>query len=436
MIEDFISGRRKIAVVGLGYVGLPLCISFGKVFDGVIGFDISESRIKGLLSGVDHTGEVSIDDMKKTSVDFTSNPEKLREAHIIIIAVPTPVDLHKIPDLKPLKSASEIIGKHMIKGVIVVYESTVYPGVTEEICGPILEQFSGMKAGVDFKLGYSPERINPGDKTHTLENIVKVVAGQDMETTELLAGIYGKVAKAGIYRAPDIKTAEAAKVIENIQRDLNIALINELSVIFHKLGIDTREVLEAARTKWNFLFFEPGLVGGHCIGVDPYYLTLKAQEVDYHPDVILSGRRINDHMGKYIAEQTIKELINADICFTGNKILILGCTFKENIKDVRNTRVVDIYDELKEYGIGSFIYDPEADRNEFKLEYGIDLLDSPEDHSPYDGIIVAVRHQIFNKYSPEYLKSLCKSKSPVFIDVKGFLNKNSLVSVGFKYWRL
>jgi UDP-N-acetyl-D-galactosamine dehydrogenase len=435
MIEDFISGKKKIAVVGLGYVGLPLCVGLGKVFKGVIGFDISESRINELKSGNDWTLEVSSDEIKKTSVDFTANPQTLKNAGVIIIAVPTPINSHNIPDLRPLESASEIVGSNMSRGVVVVYESTVYPGVTEEICGSILEKYSGMKAGIDFKLGYSPERINPGDNVHTLENIVKVVAGQDNETTELLSEIYGKVVKAGIYKAQNIKTAEAAKVIENIQRDLNIALINELSIIFHKLGLDARDVLDAAKTKWNFLPFEPGLVGGHCIGVDPYYLTFKAQEVGYHPEVILAGRRINDYMGKYIAEQTIKELIKAQVAVKGSKVLLMGFTFKENVKDVRNTRVIDIYNELKEYGVSPFVYDPEADKDKVNSEYGIGLIKSLDEFSPYDGIIVAVKHNEFNKLSPEYLRSIC-NENPVVIDVKGLFNGNVLKTSGFRYWRL
>ncbi|HKN18784.1 MAG TPA: nucleotide sugar dehydrogenase, partial [Dissulfurispiraceae bacterium] len=311
MVEEFVSGEEKIAVVGLGYVGLPLCMSFGKVFKKVIGFDRDAVRIEELSSGYDRTSEVSPEELKHTGAEFTADPARLKEAHVIIVAVPTPVNSHKIPDLGCLKAASETIGANMSPGTTVVFESTVYPGVTEEFCGPLLEDISGMKSGIGFKLGYSPERINPGDKAHSIENIVKVVSGQDAETLALLSGLYGKVTKAGIHRAPNIKTAEAAKVIENIQRDLNIALVNELSIIFHLLGIDTNDVLAAAKTKWNFMPFVPGLVGGHCIGVDPYYLTYKAQEAGYNPEVILAGRRINDYMGKYIAEQTIKELIQA-----------------------------------------------------------------------------------------------------------------------------
>jgi UDP-N-acetyl-D-galactosamine dehydrogenase len=338
--------------------------------------------------------------------------------------------------LRPLESASETVGRHLARGAVVVYESTVYPGVTEDICGPILERNSGLTAGKDFALGYSPERINPGDKRHNISSIVKVVAGQDRETTDLLAGIYGSVAKAGIHRAPDIRTAEAAKVIENIQRDLNIALVNELSIIFHRLGIDTGKVLEAAATKWNFLPFQPGLVGGHCIGVDPYYLTFKAQEVGYHPEVILAGRRINDYMGKYIAGQTIKELIKSGTAVKGSRILIMGFTFKENVKDVRNTRVIDIYNELKEYGVQPFIFDTEAEKSEVKAEYGIDLITAPKDSCPYEGIIAAVKHQKFSEFSVEYLRSVCNA-NPVLIDVKGVYDADAAIASGFcSYWRL
>ncbi|MBF0557487.1 MAG: nucleotide sugar dehydrogenase [Nitrospirae bacterium] len=436
MLDEFISGKKKIAVVGMGYVGLPLCIGLGKAFKGVIGFDISDSRIKDLKSGTDRTEEVSAVDMREASVEFTSRPERLREAAVVIIAVPTPVSSHNMPDLKPLESASETVGKHLAEGAVVVYESTVYPGVTEEVCGPILERHSGLMSGRGFRLGYSPERINPGDKQHSLESIVKVVAGQDNETTDLLAGIYGKVVKAGVHRAADIRTAEAAKVIENIQRDLNIALVNELSIIFHHLGLDTSKVLEAAGTKWNFLPFKPGLVGGHCIGVDPYYLTFKAQEVGYNPEVILAGRRINDYMGKYIAGQAIKELIKTGSTVNKSRILIMGFTFKENVKDVRNTRVVDIYRELNEYGVQCFIFDTEADKAEVKEEYGIDLIGTPKDFSPYDGIILAVRHEKFSKFSIKDLRAICNA-SPVLIDVKGVFEAGSAAAAGFsRYWRL
>ncbi|MCC6347212.1 MAG: nucleotide sugar dehydrogenase [Nitrospirales bacterium] len=436
MTEDFVAGRKGIAVVGMGYVGLPLCISMGKSFGRVIGFDISTARIRELQEGQDRTLEVSPEDIAAASVLFTTDPAELKEASVIIVAVPTPINSHNIPDLKPLQSASEIVGRNLSRGAVVVYESTVYPGVTEDICGPLIEKHSGLKAGKDFTLGYSPERINPGDKVHTVENIVKVVSAQDSGTTELLAAIYGKVIRAGIYQAHDIKTAESAKVIENIQRDLNIALINELSIIFHRMGIDTMKVLEAAGTKWNFLPFRPGLVGGHCIGVDPYYLTFKAQEVGYHPEVILAGRRINDYMGKYIAEQTIKEMIKAGTAVKGSRVLILGFTFKENVKDVRNTRVVDIYQELREYGVIPFIHDPEAEKEEVREEYGIELIGNLHEFCPYSGIIAAVRHDKFNGITPAYLRSLC-GNAPVLIDVKGCFDGEVCEASGFgRYWRL
>lgn len=435
MIEDFISGKKKIAVVGLGYIGLFLSIGFGKIFQKVIGFDIDEKRVGELKAGYDKNREVSEEDLKIGSIEFSSNPLNLRDAGIIIIAVPTPVSSHKIPDLEHIKKASQIVGGNLSKDSIVVYESTVYPGVTEEICVPILERCSGLRCGIDFKIGYSPERINPGDKVYTLESIVKIVAGQDTETTDFLAKVYGDVVKAGIYKSPDIKTAEAAKVIENIQRDINIALVNELAIIFNKLGIDTIEVLNAAKTKWNFLPFAPGLVGGHCIGVDPYYLTFKAKEAGYNPEVILSGRRINDCMGKYIANQTIKELIKAKVSFDDIKILILGFTFKENIRDIRNTRVREIYNELLDFGVRPFIYDPHADNDEVFCQYSIELIKDLDACTPYDGVILAVKHDIFKDISPDYLRSLCRAES-VLIDVKGFFERESFESRGFRYWRL
>ncbi|MDO8747236.1 MAG: nucleotide sugar dehydrogenase [Thermodesulfovibrionales bacterium] len=435
MIDHLLKGEKAIAVVGLGYVGTPLAIEFGKVVGKVIGFDIRKQRIEELSTANDITGEITAEDLKNTRVDFTIDPKRLREASVIIIAVPTPIDKYKIPDLKPLESASRIVGENIQRGAVVVYESTVYPGVTEDFCMPIIEQYSGMKCGKDFKIGYSPERINPGDKDHNLTNIVKVVAGGDIETTELLAKIYELIVKAGIHKAPDIRTAEAAKVIENIQRDLNIALINELAIIFHKLGLDTRDVLDAASTKWNFLRFEPGLVGGHCIGVDPYYLTFKAQSLGYHPEVILSGRRINDSMGKYIAEQAIKHLIKSNKAVKGSKILILGFTFKDNVKDIRNTRVIDIYNELKEYGVEPHVHDPHASHKDVSAEYGIKLMQTSEYESPYDGIIIAVKHREYADYSMEYLKGLCNSNASI-IDVKGIYRKNEALKAGLNYWRL
>ncbi|MEK7308390.1 MAG: nucleotide sugar dehydrogenase [Nitrospirota bacterium] len=434
MIEDFLKKRKSIAVVGLGYVGLPLAVELAKVFN-IIGFDIKKQRIDELSKGIDSTGETSKKELKSLKIVFTNNPNKLLDASVIIIAVPTPIDEHKIPDLLPLKSASEIVGKYLRKGAVVVYESTVYPGVTEEICIPIVEKFSGMRCGRDFSVGYSPERINPGDKTHRLSNVIKVVSAQDKKTTDLLAGIYGAVVKAGIHKAPNIKTAEAAKVIENIQRDLNIALVNELAIIFNRMGLDTKAVLDAAATKWNFLPFQPGLVGGHCIGVDPYYLTFKAQSIGYHPEVILSGRRINDNMGKYIADHTIKQLINSGRPVKKSKILILGLTFKENIRDIRNTRVIDIYNELRGYGIDAYVYDSYVDKEEAYKEYGLALIQKPESKKPFDGIILAVKHSEFRRYPLGYLKKLCNGQ-PVLIDIKAFFDRDLAVKAGFHYWRL
>lgn len=434
LFKEFLKGKRSVAVTGLGYVGVPLMVELARLFR-VIGFDTDSERIKELSRGFDRTGEANKKDLSSPNISLTDNPHELRNALVIIIAVPTPIDEHKIPDLSPLKSASEIVGKNLQKGAVVVYESTVYPGVTEEICVPILEKTSGMKCGKDFKVGYSPERVNPGDKTHCLTNIVKVVSAQDRDTLNLLSSIYGSVVKAGIYKAPDIKTAEAAKVIENIQRDLNIALVNELAIIFNRMGIDTKEVLEAASTKWNFLPFQPGLVGGHCIGVDPYYLTFKAQAVGYHPEVILAGRRINDNMGIYVAENTIKQLIHSSRSVKDSKILIMGLTFKENIRDIRNTRVIDIYNELKGYGVDVSVHDPHADKTEVYREYEIPLLESLEDKKPYDGIILAVSHRAYHKLTLKYLKKLCNG-NPVLIDVKAFFNKERAIESGFNYWRL
>ena len=434
LVKDFLNYKKSIAVVGLGYVGLPLAVEFAKVFN-VIGFDIKKHRINELSLGIDSTGETSKKQLQSSKIDFTNDPRKLRLSSIIIIAVPTPIDEHKIPDIYPLKSASEIVGRYLQKGAVVVYESTVYPGVTEEICVPIIEKFSGLSCGKDFKVGYSPERINPGDKTHGISGIVKVVSAQDKKTTDLLAWIYGSVVKAGIHKAPDIKTAEAAKVIENIQRDLNIALVNELAIIFNRMGIDTKSVLDAASTKWNFLRFEPGLVGGHCIGVDPYYLTFKAQSIGYHPEVILSGRRINDNMGRYIAANTIKQLINSARSVKKSKILIMGLTFKENISDVRNTRVIDIYNELKEYGVDVFVHDPHADKKEVFNKYGLSLIQKPESKKPFDGIILAVKHNEYCKYTLAYLKKLCNG-NPVLIDVKTIFKREEAIKAGFHYWGL
>ncbi|WP_457642111.1 nucleotide sugar dehydrogenase [Persephonella sp.] len=427
----------KICVIGLGYVGLPLAVLLDKKFN-VIGFDINPKRIEELKQGYDRTKEISTEELRNSNIDFTDNPAKISEAKVIIVTVPTPIDKHNTPDLRPIRSASKTVGKYMQKGSIVVYESTVYPGLTEEECVPILEKESGLKWKKDFNVGYSPERVNPGDKEHTIDKIKKIVAGDSPEITEFLAELYGSVITAGIHKAPDIKTAEAAKVIENTQRDLNIALMNELSVIFNKMGIDTRAVLEAASTKWNFLRFEPGLVGGHCIGIDPYYLTFKAQAIGHHPEVILAGRRINDYMGKFVAENTVKNLIKAGKSVKGSKVLILGLTFKENIADIRNTKVIDIYKELKEYGIEVFIHDPFAHPEEVKEEYGIDLLYNIKNEAPYDAVVVAVKHKPFIEELDfqKYKKLMSDNSKPILIDIKGLYDKNKAQKEGFLYWRL
>ena len=432
--DDFLNKKEKIAIVGLGYVGLPLAVHLAKPFD-VIGIDTDKLRVAELENGKDRTGEVGQDDLAKANIKFVSDPGIIKEARVVIVTVPTPIDQNKNPNLKPIKNASRMIGENMSAGTVVVFESTVYPGVTEEICVPIMEEHSGLTCGSDFTVGYSPERINPGDKEHSLATIVKVVAGQDEKTAELLSQIYGKVITAGIHMAPDIRTAEAAKVIENIQRDLNIALMNELALIFNQLGVDTNEVLRAANTKWNFLKFEPGLVGGHCIGVDPYYLTYKAEEIGYYPTVILSGRRVNDYMGKHVAEQTVKRLIQAGKPVKGSKVLILGITFKENIKDIRNTKVVDIINELTEYGIDTYVHDPYAIADEVKAVYDIKMIDDPDKFKPYDAIIFAVKHEKLLKYDLAALTGMAAEK-PVLVDVKSIFNKSDAENSGFIYWRL
>ena len=430
--EDFLEGKEKICIVGLGYVGLPLAVLLGRKFK-VLGFDIDERRVEELRKNTDRTGEVSREELERSDVEFTTNPREISECRLVIVTVPTPIDVHKIPDLRPLKSATKTVGKNMKPGTVVVYESTVYPGVTEEVCVPLLERESGLKWKEDFFVGYSPERVNPGDKKHTIEKIVKVVSGDTPKTAELLEKVYGSVIKAGIHRAPNIKTAEAAKVIENTQRDLNIALMNELALIFHKLKIDTRDVLEAAGTKWNFLKFEPGLVGGHCIGVDPYYLTFKAQEVGHHPEVILAGRRINDSMGKFIAESAVKLMIKEGKQVLNSKVLIMGITFKENIRDIRNTRVTDIYNELLSYGVKPFVYDPLAYPEEVEREYGITPINSVEEGAPYDAVIVAVKHDQFKELKPKFFKKISKTK-PIVLDVKGIYDREEFRDIIL--WRL
>ena len=425
--------KRRIAVVGLGYVGLPVAVAFGKR-GPVIGFDINKAKVEELRRGEDRTGEVSKADLLNAQVTFTDDPSALKTADFIIVAVPTPINAALQPDLTALMRASELIGTHLKAGTIVVYESTVYPGATEEICGPILERCSGLRCGTDFKLGYSPERINPGDKEHTFERVVKVVAGMDADTLEVVAQTYAAVVAAGVHRAPSIKVAEAAKVIENTQRDLNIALMNELALIFHRLGIDTAEVLEAAGTKWNFLRFTPGLVGGHCIGVDPYYLTTKAESVGYHPQVILAGRRINNGMGVYVAEQTIKSLSRKGTPPAGARIAVLGLTFKEDVPDVRNSRVPDIVAELRQYGVEVTVHDPLVDSADADREYGIRLAawDSLKD---FDGIVLAVPHRAYREKGNAALLRILKDNRGVVMDIKGLLDPRSLPP-GIAYWRL
>ncbi len=437
LYENLLSKNEYLSVIGLGYVGMPIAVAFAKKIN-VIGFDINRKKIDQYLNGIDPTKEVGDDIIRDTKVIFTNKEIDLQKAKFHIIAVPTPINSDKTPDLKPVIGASTILGKNLTKGSIVVYESTVYPGVTEEICIPILEKESGLKCGRDFKIGYSPERINPGDKNHTLSNIVKIVSGMDSETLEIIAQVYELVVQAGVYKAQSIKVAEAAKVIENSQRDINIAFMNELSIIFNKMGIDTKAVLQAASTKWNFLNFYPGLVGGHCIGVDPYYLTYKAEQLGYHSQVILAGRRINDDMGKYIASSTIKSLIKADISIKEAKIAVFGITFKENCPDIRNSKVADIIEELKEYGISPYVCDPNADEEETFKEYGVKLIQLDNVRN-MDCIIIAVSHRQFaelsaNDYKIFFNPDVCRKK--VIVDVKGILSKDEVEQSGYMYWRL
>lgn len=428
-INDILSDRKKIAVIGLGYVGLPVAVAFGKLVP-VIGYDISKRKIDLLKKNIDPAGEISSEDLQKASIEFSDDPEVLANASVYIVTVPTPVDSHKVPDLEPLKNASHTIGQYLKPGDIVVYESTVFPGCTEEICIPILERTSGLKANKDFFYGYSPERINPGDKVHTLENVVKVVSGSTPETTNFLADLYRMVVKAGIHKAPSIKVAEAAKVIENTQRDLNIALMNELSIIFDRMNINTYDVIDAASTKWNFIKFTPGLVGGHCIGVDPYYLTYKAQQLGYNPQVILSGRRINDEMPLHVASRAIQILAEKGISALGSRILVMGVTFKENVKDIRNSKVFDLIRELRNYGAYVDVVDPIADPEEVEHLYGETLIPEPKDK--YDMVIVAVAHNQFKHLDMNHFRSILHDNS-VLIDLKGIYRRQE---IPFKYWTL
>lgn len=434
LYEDLLSGKEKLSLVGLGYVGMPIAVAFAKKIK-VIGFDLNKAKIELYKSGIDPTREVGDEAVKNSSVEFTADETKLREAKFHIVAVPTPVNDDHTPDLTPVEGASEILGRNLTRGSVVVFESTVYPGVTEDVCVPILERESGLKCGEDFKIGYSPERINPGDKVHRLETIMKIVSGMDDITLDTVARVYELVVRAGVHRAESIKVAEAAKVIENSQRDINIAFMNELSIIFNKMGIDTQSVLKAAGTKWNFLKFYPGLVGGHCIGVDPYYLTYKAEMLGYHSQVILAGRRINDDMGKYVAQNAVKKLISADKSVKGARVAILGFTFKENCPDTRNTKVIDIVNELREYGIEPVICDPEADSAEAKRLYGIEFKDISSVKDA-DAVILAVAHDEFKKFTIDDIGAFFGEGRKVLLDIKGLLDRKEYENAGYIYWRL
>lgn len=434
LYEELINRETKLSLVGLGYVGMPIAVAFAKKLD-VVGFDLNAQKIELYKSGVDPTNEVGHDAIRATTVDFTADETRLREARFHIVAVPTPVNDDHTPFLSPVESASAIVGRNLTKGSVVVFESTVYPGVTEDVCVPILERESGLRCGVDFKVGYSPERINPGDKVHRLETITKIVSGMDEESLDVIAKVYELVVQAGVYRAESIKVAEAAKVIENSQRDINIAFMNELSIIFNKMGIDTKAVLEAASTKWNFLKFYPGLVGGHCIGVDPYYLTYKAEMIGYHSQIILAGRRINDNMGKYVAQSTVKKLIACDKAVRNARVAILGFTFKENCPDTRNTKIIDIVNELREYGIQPVITDPLADADEAKRLYGVEFSDMSAVHD-MDAVILSVAHDSFKTLTMEDIDGFFGRGKKVLIDIKGMFDRKLFESAGYVYWRL
>ena len=454
LYKRIVEKEEKISLIGLGYVGMPIAVEFAKKVS-VIGFDVNKEKVELYKNGIDPTKEVGNEVIKNTTVDFTSDETRLKEAKFHIVAVPTPVRDDHTPDLTPIESASRTLGKNLTKGSIVIYESTVYPGVTEDICVPILEKTSGLKCGVDFKVGYSPERINPGDQEHRLATIVKVVAAMDEETLDIVAKVYELVVDVGVYKAESIKVAEAAKVIENSQRDINIAFMNELSIIFNKMNIDTKSVLEAAGTKWNFLNFSPGLVGGHCIGVDPYYLTYKAEQIGYHSQIILSGRKINDDMGKYVAESTVKKMIKANKQINGAQVAIFGVTFKENCPDVRNTKVVDVIRELEDYGINVKVVDSQADEEDLWREYKIKLCKT-EDIKEMDAVIFAVPHSEFNLIKLEDIKNMFSKKvllntdetmevaatsmfdinECVLMDLKGLFDRKEAEDNGFSYWRL
>lgn len=435
--KELLNKNVKLAVIGLGYVGMPIAVAFAKHIP-VIGFDVNQSKIDQYKAGVDPTNEVGNEAIKETTVHFTSNEVKLQEAIFHVIAVPTPIKADKTPDLAPVENASKVVGRNLKKGSIVVYESTVYPGVTEDICIPILEKESGLKAGIDFKVGYSPERINPGDQVHRLENIVKIVAGMDIASTEEISKVYEIVINAGIHRASSIKVAEAAKVVENSQRDINIAFMNELAMVFDRMNIDTNEVIEAMNTKWNALGFYPGLVGGHCIGVDPYYFIYEAEKLGYHSQIVLSGRKINDGMGQFIGDAIIKKLIESNKLVKQAKVVFLGMTFKENTPDTRNSKVIDVINHLRSFGIEPTIVDPVADPLETREEYGISILEMDEINDA-DCIVLAVAHDCFKALSWESIDKMYKEISTdekVIIDVKGMLDRQELIAKGYNYWRL
>ncbi len=415
MYEKLVNKEAKMAVIGLGYVGLPIALEFAKKIK-VVGFDIKPDRVELMKQGIDPSNELGKEEFEGCDITFTANPDDLKECEFYIVAVPTPIDDHNLPDMTPVIKASETVGKVLSKGNYIVYESTVYPGATEEDCVPVLEKESGLKFVEDFKVGFSPERINPGDKVHTLKTIVKVSSGCDAESAENIAKTYELVIEAGVHRASAIKVAEASKIIENTQRDVNIALMNELSIIFNKMGINTLEVLEAAGTKWNFLKFFPGLVGGHCIGVDPYYLSYKAKEYGYHPQMIDSGRAINDGMGAYLAKQTVKKIIAKDKNIKGSRVLVMGMTFKEDVTDIRNSKVIDVIKELESYAVTVDVCDPYADKEEVKEEYKVDLISEPQ--GTYDAVVVAVNHEQYKGLTEDYFKSIM-DKDGILVDVKG-----------------
>jgi UDP-N-acetyl-D-galactosamine dehydrogenase len=435
LYEKLLSKEEKLCVIGLGYVGMPIAVAFAKKID-VIGFDINKAKIDLYKSGVDPTNEVGNEAIAQTTMTFTSSEEDIKKAKFHIVAVPTPINQDKTPDLNPVEQSSRVVGRNLTKGSIVVYESTVYPGVTEDICIPILEEESGLKNGIDFKVGYSPERINPGDKVHTLERIVKIVSGQDNESLDEISKVYELVIEAGIHKASSIKVAEAAKVVENSQRDINIAFMNELAMVFDRMGIDTKEVVEAMNTKWNALGFTPGLVGGHCIGVDPYYFVYEAERLGYHSQIVLSGRKINDGMGKFVADNIIKKLINSDVVVRKAKVSILGITFKEDCPDTRNTKVFDVIQELRNYGVQPLVVDPHADKDEVMHEYGIELS-SMDDVKDSDVLVFAVAHKEFKSMTFEVIDSLYADRnSRILIDVKSMFNLDELKEKKYDYWRL